>query len=269
MKHPMLVAANELSLNADNVIVDCRFNLADKGEGERLYHEGHIPGAVYMDLERHMSGPAGEHGGRHPLPGAADFVATLASFGIGPETNVVAYDAHRLAYATRLWWMMRSLGYRPPRLLDGGYLAWVQAGGVPASGAEAAVPPVETAPNQPSFMRVCDIEGLRTAQAQGATLVDSREPRRYAGVEEPIDPLAGHIPGALNHPWQGVTDDSGAVRDEAGLLAHWGDTLEADSLVVYCGSGVTACVNLFSLALLGRDDATLYAGSWSDWCSYL
>jgi thiosulfate/3-mercaptopyruvate sulfurtransferase len=106
-------------------------------------------------------------------------------------------------------------------------------------------------------------------QEGGALLVDSREERRYQGLEEPIDPVAGHIPGAINRPWQGVTSADGRVLDSAGLRAHWGDALEAGQLVVYCGSGVTACVNLFSLALLGREDATLYAGSWSDWCSYL
>ena len=115
----------------------------------------------------------------------------------------------------------------------------------------------------------CDIEGLRRAQSSGALLVDSREARRYQGLEEPIDPVAGHIPGAINRPWQGVTDGEGRVLQVSAQSAHWGDALEAGELVLYCGSGVTACVNLFSLALLGRDDATLYAGSWSDWCSHL
>ena len=119
------------------------------------------------------------------------------------------------------------------------------------------------------FAGFCDIEGLRQAQANGALLVDSRESRRYEGLEEPIDPVAGHIPGAINRPWQGVTCDDGTVQDPSALRAFWGTALEAEQLVVYCGSGVTACVNLFSLALLGLDDATLYAGSWSDWCTYL
>ena len=100
-------------------------------------------------------------------------------------------------------------------------------------------------------------------------MVDSREERRYQGLEEPIDPIAGHIPGAINRPWQAVTSTDGKLREAVDLRAHWGDVLEAEQLVVYCGSGVTACVNIFSLALLGREDATLYAGSWSDWCSYL
>ena len=119
------------------------------------------------------------------------------------------------------------------------------------------------------FKGYCDITGLRDAQASGALLIDSREARRYAGLEEPIDPIAGHIPGAINRPWQGVTGADGRVLDIARLQSNWGDAADAGQLVVYCGSGVTACVNLFSLALLGREDATLYAGSWSDWCSYL
>jgi thiosulfate/3-mercaptopyruvate sulfurtransferase len=119
------------------------------------------------------------------------------------------------------------------------------------------------------FAGNCDIEGLRESQASGAVLIDSREPHRYAGLDEPIDPVAGHIPGAINCPWQGVTDEQGFLLDAAALQAHWGNALEAEQLVVYCGSGVTACVNVFSLALLGREDARLYAGSWSDWCSYL
>ncbi|WP_240732825.1 sulfurtransferase [Halioglobus maricola] len=266
MNRAMLVSPSDLSVSSQHVIVDCRFNLADKGEGERLYLEGHVAGAVYLDLERHLSAPVAEHGGRHPLPVPADFIATLASVGIGPDTEVVAYDANRLAYATRLWWMMRSIGYRAPRLLDGGYGAWVEADGAIEAGASSSEPAV---PGRGAFTGACDIDGLREAQSDGAILVDSREERRYQGLEEPIDPVAGHIPGAVNHPWQGVTDASGRVRDQAQLRAHWGDTLEAEKLVVYCGSGVTACVNLFSLALLGRDDATLYAGSWSDWCSYL
>ncbi len=125
------------------------------------------------------------------------------------------------------------------------------------------------APQAASFHGSCDIQALRDLQARGATLLDSREPRRYAGLEEPIDPVAGHIPGALNRCWQEVTDAEGRLRPEPALRAHFGELLEARPLVVYCGSGVTACVNLYALARLGRDDALLYPGSWSDWCSYL
>jgi thiosulfate/3-mercaptopyruvate sulfurtransferase len=244
MDRSLLAEPEELLGESDAVIVDCRFSLADPDEGRALYRQGHIPGAVYLDLNRDLSGPVGEHGGRHPLPDPEDFAATLANCGIGPDTLVIAYDDNRLAFAARL-----------------------------AAGGEACIdipePSLGQVPKAPAFSGYCDIDGLRALQAAGAMLVDSREEKRFEGLEEPIDPVAGHIPGAINRPWQGVTTDSGRLRDAGGLQGHWGDALEAEQLVVYCGSGVTACVNLFSLTLLGREDATLYAGSWSDWCSYL
>jgi len=268
MSTPMLIEAQDLLAAPPVVLFDCRFSLADTAAGAALYREGHIPGAVYLDLNRDLSGPVGRRGGRHPLPDPAAFTALLAGHGVGLETEVVAYDDSRFAFAARLWWLMRAAGYRPPRLLNGGYQAFLAAGGVPQVEPPApavAAPP----PGNPAFRGYCDIDGLRARQAAGTLVVDSREERRYLGLEEPIDPVAGHIPGAVNHPWQGVTGADGRVLDEAGQRAHWGATLDAGELVVYCGSGVTACVNLFSLALLGREDATLYAGSWSDWCSYL
>jgi thiosulfate/3-mercaptopyruvate sulfurtransferase len=267
MHSDMLIEPSQLEIESDLVIIDCRFNLADPAQGHRLYLESHIPSAHYLHLNDDLSSAVGKHGGRHPLPDPVVLASRLAQCGIGPETEVVAYDDSRFAFASRLWWLMRSLGYRPPRLLNGGYRAWLAGGGESESGAVQGVAGVAGTGAQ--YSACCDIEGLRAAQQEGATLVDSREERRYQGLEEPIDPVAGHIPGALNHPWQGVTDDSGRALDAQGLRQHWGTTLDARELVVYCGSGVTACVNLFSLALLGRDDAVLYAGSWSDWCSYL
>ncbi len=261
-----LIEPAELLDSRDVVVFDCRFSLADPLEGRRQYELGHVPGAHYLDLNRDLAGPVREHGGRHPLPDPARFSATLAAFGVGRDTEVVAYDDSRLAFAARLWWLMRALGYRPPALLNGGYQGFLAAGGR----AQTAVPTPrrQPAPAVGSFRGCCDIDGVRSAVEGGAVLIDSREARRYAGLEEPIDPVAGHIPGAINRPWQGVTDAAGRALDIAGQQAHWGDALGAAPLVVYCGSGVTACVNLFSLALLGRDEATLYAGSWSDWCSW-
>jgi thiosulfate/3-mercaptopyruvate sulfurtransferase len=263
----MLLEPRELLAGHAAVIFDCRFSLADPEEGRALYHQGHIPGAHHLDLNLDLSGPVGEYGGRHPLPNPTAFAATLAACGVGPDTEVLVYDDSRLAYAARLWWMMRSLGYRPPRLLNGGYQAFLDSGGRPDTAPPQAQPCAAIIAT--GFSGCCDIEGLRAIQGEGALLVDSREERRYQGLEEPIDPVAGHIPGAINRPWQGVTSTEGLVCDLSGQQEHWGDALEAEHLVVYCGSGVTACVNLFSLALLGRDEATLYAGSWSDWCAYL
>lgn len=265
LNNNFLIEAGALN-DTQAVIVDCRFSLADPDEGRKLYQAGHIPGAHYLDLNLDMSSPVLQHGGRHPLPQPSVLASRLAACGIGPTTAVIAYDDTRFAYASRLWWLMRSLGYRQPRLLNGGYRAWLESGGQPETGIVAA----ETAKPEPQALAgFCDIAGLRELQAEGCTVVDSREQRRYQGLEEPIDPVAGHIPGAVNHPWQGVTDDQGRVLSEEKLRLHWGEALEAEQMVVYCGSGVTACVNLFSLALLGRDDPILYAGSWSDWCTYL
>ena len=267
MRDAMLITAGELAGAGERIVLDCRFSLGDPAEGRALYLRGHVPGAHYLDLNRDLSAAPAGRGGRHPLPDPGQFAATLARYGVGPDSEVVAYDDSRLAFAARLWWMMRSIGFRPPRLLDGGYQAFLDAGGEPETAVPEPRPVVPVAVT--AFEGHCDVEGVRAARARGAVLVDAREERRYLGLEEPIDPVAGHIPGAINRPWQGVTSPGGAVRDPDSLREHWGDALQAPELVVYCGSGVTACVNLFSLALLGREDATLYAGSWSDWCSYL
>ncbi|MEH6609403.1 MAG: sulfurtransferase [Halioglobus sp.] len=249
------------------VIFDCRFALGDAESGSNDYLAGHIPGAYYLDLNRDLSAPVAEHGGRHPLPEPQTFAATLARFGVDKQTRVIAYDDSRLAFASRLWWMMRSLGYTPPLLLNGGYSHWQNSGGVP----EITEPEAQacSAAVVADYEQLVDIKGLRAALAVGALLIDSREAARYQGLEEPIDSVAGHIPAAINRPWQGVTGAQGQVQAETEQREHWGDALDSRQLVVYCGSGVTACVNLFSLALLGRDEAMLYAGSWSDWCSYL
>jgi thiosulfate/3-mercaptopyruvate sulfurtransferase len=263
----MLVEPADLLDGFPGVVFDCRFSLADPQEGRRFYLDGHIPGAHYLDLNIDLAGAVEKHGGRHPLPKAADFAAILARSGVGRDTAVLAYDDSRLAFASRLWWMMRSLGFKPPRLLNGGYRGYLQAGGKPTA---TVVAPEPAAPVSVSdFRDCCDIEAVRKAAEDDVLLVDSREPARYRGEQEPIDPVAGHIPGAVNRPWQNVTDDQGRVLSLDDQRVHWGDALEAEQLLLYCGSGVTACVNLFSLALLGREDAKLYAGSWSDWCSYL
>lgn len=262
-----LIQPGELAQAPASVLIDCRFSLADPREGRSLYRQGHIPGAFYLDLDEDLSGDVAQHGGRHPLPAADRFTAALAALGVGPTTDVIAYDDSRLAYAARLWWLMRSIGFKPPRLLDGGYQAWLELAGQPETVLPQPTPCA--AQSGRGFSGVYDIAGLRQAMERGALVVDSREARRYQGLEEPIDPVAGHIPGAINRPWLGVTNESGKAGSTAAQRAHWGDVSDAAEVIVYCGSGVTACVNLFSLALIGTEDACLYGGSWSDWCSYL
>lgn len=252
----------------DGVIVDCRFTLTDAGAGRRDHAAGHLPGALHLDLERDLSAPPGVHGGRHPLPAPGDFAARLAALGIRRETPLLLYDDSGYPFAARLWWMLRALGYPPPRLLEGGYRAWLRTGGVPDTAPpQPQALPVPTVPER--WPRCCDREQLAQLQAGGAQLVDAREAQRYRGEQEPIDPVAGHIPGAVNRPWQSLLDDEGRLLPEPRLRELFGELLQAEPLVAYCGSGVSACVNLLALATLGRDDAWLYAGSWSDWCSYL
>jgi thiosulfate/3-mercaptopyruvate sulfurtransferase len=262
-----LISSSELRQQLDTMVVlDCRFSLADSGEGREQYHQAHIPSAHYLHLDEDLSGPKAKHGGRHPLPEPQDFCNRLARLGIGTDTAVVAYDNSRFAFASRLWWMMRALGYTNVRVLNGGLNAWTSESGEENSEIPQTV--AVDAHQAAQYAGVVDIDGVRTAQADNALLVDSREEKRYQGLEEPIDPVAGHIPGALNYPWQGVTADSGLALSEDLQRQRWQE-LADEKLVVYCGSGVTACVNLLSLAIAGRGDALLYAGSWSDWCSRL
>ena len=249
-------------------ILDCRFSLADGDAGREAYLEGHIPRASHLDLATQMSAPVAEHGGRHPLPLPADFAGALAAYGIDRATTVLLYDDSEGLFAARAWWMLRALGYAEPRILAGGYAAWLSLGMEPETGAGSATP-VE-APAVPAEWPGCfDRDALADRQAEGALLVDAREAPRYRGEVEPIDPVAGHIPGAVNLPWKDLVDANDGVLSLAQQREAWGELLEADELIVYCGSGVSACVNLLSLAELGRDDARLYPGSWSDWCSYL
>jgi thiosulfate/3-mercaptopyruvate sulfurtransferase len=192
----------------------------------------------------------------------------MAALGVGLSTPVLLYDDGSMVFAARAWWMLRALGYGPLHLLAGGLGAWEAAGGTPvAAPGEPAAVPVPAVPA--TWPLACDREQLVALQEQGAALVDCRDGARYRGEHEPIDPVAGHIPGASNLPWMSLTDPERGLRDPEALRAAWGDALEQERLVVYCGSGVSACVNLLSLAVLGRDDAWLYGGSWSDWCSYL
>ncbi len=264
----ILMSAEELNdRREDLVVLDCRFSLADPQAGEAAYRASHILGAFYLHLERDLSGPVEKHGGRHPLPDPTVFNQHLAELGIGRDTAVVAYDDSGFAFAARLWWMMTALGYTDVRILNGGYTAWHQLGGICGDGSYEAEP--VPAHDGTEYTGVVDMEGLRAAQAEGAILIDSREEKRYQGLEEPIDPVAGHIPGAVNYPWQSVTDASNYSLGVAAQVQRWSELDGERPLLVYCGSGVTACVNLLSLALAGRDDARLYAGSWSDWCSYI
>lgn len=253
-------------------IADCRFNLMQPELGRQQYQTAHIPGAYYLDLNRDLSGPVAQHGGRHPLPKPEALALKLRQMGVNSNQNstptlVVAYDDSRLAFAARLWWLLRYYGHFEVAVLDGGWAAWNQAG-YPIT----AEIPMKKAGNFSFNLhhdRVVDREYV-IAQKDLPTvaLVDSREGERYRGEREPIDPIAGHIPGATNYPWQEVTTEHGFVRSPDEQSDRWRSLPAQDEVIVYCGSGVTACVNLLSLELAGISTGKLYAGSWSDWCSY-
>lgn len=255
------------------VIVDCRFSLQQPELGQQQYQAGHVPGAHYLDLNQDLSGPVGRRGGRHPLPNLEKFAEKLAAIGVsseGPDgpTLVVGYDDSRLAFAARLWWLLRYLGHDAVAVLDGGFSSW-QAAGYPVT----AVAPRSKRGNfvfQPRADHLVDIEAVKARKDQpNVVLIDSRESDRYRGEREPIDPIAGHIPGAVNYPWKDVTDAAGYLRSPVEQQQRWAKLPQAEEIIVYCGSGVTACVNLLSLQLAGLPTGKLYAGSWSDWCSYL
>jgi thiosulfate/3-mercaptopyruvate sulfurtransferase len=267
-----IVSAQYLSEHLDDpqvVIVDCRFALADPELGYQQYQMSHIPKAHYLDLNKDLSAPVERHGGRHPLPNLGELAQKLAAIGVNfQETQVVAYDDSRLAFAARLWWLLRYLGHDKVALLDGGWTAW-QSQGYPVTDVVPTNKPGTFIPQLRDYWLV-DIDAVKVRKdLPGVAVVDSRESDRYLGKHEPIDPIAGHIPGAINYPWQDVTNPQGYLRSIAEQQQRWRDVEQETEVIVYCGSGVTACVNLFSLELAGIHTGKLYAGSWSDWCSYL
>ncbi len=273
---PDLASSQWLSQHLDDpqvVVVDTRFSLSEPEQGRSQYQAGHIPGAYYLDLNQDLSCPVQAHGGRHPLPDWGSFTAKLNQIGIrsyppaGP-TQVVIYDDSRFAFAARLWWMLRYLGHEQVAILDGGFRGW-QAAGFSLS---QDVPPAKEGRFEPHFQSewTVDTETVRQRKAlPGVVVIDARSPERYRGEVEPIDPIAGSIPGAVNSFWQAVTTESGYLQSADVLSNHWANLNPDDEIIVYCGSGVTACVNLFALVMAGHPMHQLYPGGWSDWCSYL
>ncbi|RKN85780.1 sulfurtransferase [Paenibacillus ginsengarvi] len=253
--------------DADVVVADCRFALGQPATGSDAYAEGHIPGAVYMDLERDLSGSITTHGGRHPLPDMADFAKVAAGAGIDSSKTVVVYDDQGGAMASRLWWMLRYAGHDKVKLLSGGFSAW-KAAGYPVT-AEVPAPAASEfrVSIQPDMLLSMEDVKARLGRP-GTTLIDSRERPRYLGETEPIDPVAGHIPGAINRFWKEALDESGRWKQPSGQTARFVDLDPNSEIVVYCGSGVTACPNVLALTEAGFPNVKLYGGSWSDWISY-
>ncbi|WP_425335405.1 sulfurtransferase [Salipaludibacillus daqingensis] len=252
---------------ADVVIFDCRFHLDDSNKGYEEYLVSHIPGAVYLDLEKDLSGEVQIHGGRHPLPDIDDFIEKLRKSGVSKDSTVVAYDDQRGAMASRLWWMLNYVGHDNVYVLNGGFQYWVEKGYSTSS----RIP----LPNRSNFkydlqthLIASKSEVKDSIGDDAVVLIDSRAKERYEGKVEPIDTVAGHIPGAFQENWQDRTTDVGLWKNQTELRKELNNYLESSKeIIVYCGSGVTACVNVLALTELGVKPK-LYIGSWSDWISY-
>ena len=252
-------------------LLDARFDLARPDAGTEAFLAGHLPGAQHVHLDRDLSAKDGAPavcGGRHPLPTRAHVAATLGRLGITPETPVVVYDAQGGMFAARVWWMLRWVGHTAVAVLDGGVPAWVAAGGALEAGAAEPVAPVADYPlsAEPGYA-VLTADELH-ARLGRVTLIDARAPERYCGDVEPLDPVAGHIPGALNRPFNTNLAADGRFLSPEALRAGFAPLLGVGAGEVFhqCGSGVTACHNLLAMAVAGLPGGALYAGSWSEWC---
>lgn len=248
-------------------VVDCRFELGRPDAGRQAFVAGHIPTSVHVDLEGDLSAAVGVHTGRHPLPDRAALAARLGALGIDAETQVIAYDQANGLFAARLWWTLRWLGHAGVAVLDGGLAAWRTLGGVLQSGAATPTPRAFSL-RAPLQSLVTTAEVLTRLGRPDFLLVDARAPERFAGTVEPLDPVAGHVPSAVNFPLAQNLEANGHFLPPAELRRRWLARLagrDPAQVVTMCGSGVTACHALLALEAAGLPGAALYAGSWSEW----
>ncbi|PPA71218.1 sulfurtransferase [Jeotgalibacillus proteolyticus] len=255
------------NMSEDLSIIDCRFSLQEPKQGRKLYEESHIPGAVYFDLNEDLSGEVKEHGGRHPLPAEKDFIEKLESAGISNSSAVVVYDGGEAAFASRFWWLLNYYGHDKVFILNGGFKEWTAQGFPVEKEVKTKQRGNFKAQTRPEMK--ADIDEIKQI-INGKTaslLIDSRSYDRYIGQHEPIDRVAGHIPGAIHRDWMDGVSKGFFLKDEeqANRFSEW----EKDRpIVVYCGSGVTATPNIIALKQAGFKNVKLYPGSYSDWVSY-
>lgn len=243
------------------IIADCRYNLMDKSLGRSQYDTGHIPGAYFLDMEKELTGEVKAHGGRHPVPEAQSFQDSMNRIGLTDEKLVVAYDLDGSG-ASRLWWLLNHFGHPRVKILDGGFQSWADSG----------LPVTREAPAEKKGNFIARVNGEILVSRKdldslphGSRIIDVRDRERYLGEVEPIDKIAGHIPGAINVPYKVIMDTPGKFRSRKELERIFSGS--GDEPVVYCGSGITSCVNFVALEAIGKHPR-LYAGSWSDWISY-
>ena len=255
------------------LVFDCSFELMQPTAGDAQYLDSHIPGALRADLDRHLSAkgaPDAASGGRHPLPSRATFATWLGSMGLTPEQQVVVYDRQGVNYAGRLWWMLKWLGHEAVAVLDGGLPAWTAAGG-PVEVGPSATPHASNYPLAPEKAGLVAADSIvKQLGKPSQTVIDARGAPRFRGEVEPLDPVAGHIPGALNRPFPNNLDAKGFFKPAAELRTEFEALLagrDPATVVHHCGSGVSAVPNIIAMEVAGLGRAALYAGSWSDWCS--
>lgn len=258
----------ERHLESDWRIFDCRFVLADPPAGERAYRTSHIPGARYLHLDRVLTGPVTPQSGRHPLPDPEGLAAKLAAAGVGTTTQVIAYDDVSGAFAARLWWLLRWLGHSQVAVLDGGWQTWLIEGRPTSIELPAAGRPgnLRAEPDRSLWLDADQV--AERQQVHAGRLFDARAPRRFRGEEEPIDPVAGHVPSAVNLPYVENVSENKRFKSVDALRARFLTALSgvpATEAACMCGSGVTACHNLLAMEVAGLKGAKLYAGSWSEW----
>ncbi len=249
-------------------VFDCRHLLTDPGAGGRAYAAAHLPGACFLHLDRDLSGPMNGRNGRHPLPDPLLLADRLGAAGVSAETQVVAYDDAGGAFASRLWWLLRWLGHDRVAVLDGGIDRWLAEGRPVVSDLPGVVPTVLEVDLRDWVVSSEVVR--RNLDERCFCLIDARSPDRFRGENETLDPVGGHIPGARNRFFRDNLDADGCFRPAAELRREFLDLLaggEPERVVMYCGSGVTACHNLLAMEIAGLHGARLYAGSWSEWCS--
>ncbi|WP_078432155.1 sulfurtransferase [Metabacillus halosaccharovorans] len=259
---------NEQLQNGQVKIVDCRFELGNSLKGEKLYQESHIPGAVYFDLEKQLSAPVAKHGGRHPLPDINQFKLDIEKAGIDNTKAVVAYDGGEGQYASRFWWLLTFIGHENVYVLNEGFKGWVEAGYTTTK----EIPKFELTnfdvDIQKEMLATYEVvKEIVQKKKKSPILIDSREEQRYLGEIEPIDRLAGHIPGAIHKFWaEGL--EQGIYKNTEEQKRRFSELNQEEPIIVYCGSGVTATPNYIALKIAGYKNVKLYAGSYSDWVSY-
>ncbi len=278
MEYTTLITANQLQALMDSdqrlMVFDCSFDLAQPHAGDQHFTDAHIPGAVRADLDRHLSSTKGDplaaSGGRHPLPARTAFAQWLGSVGFSNDMQAVVYDRHGVTYSGRLWWMLKWVGHEAVAVLDGGMPAWYAAGGVVTSGAPTVHPPKPFTAN-PAHVRLVTVQQVLEHLGEPTQqLIDARSASRFRGETEPLDPVAGHIPGALNRPYGDNIGDDGQFKPAIVLKAEFLELLDGRdpaTVVHHCGSGVTAVPNILAMEIAGMGRPALFAGSWSEWCS--